>query len=92
MRPDRLNPLTMRHPNMVHICKVVGGLACLSMSNKVEFWDRDSPRRESIETGAVHGGVVSELFPNAQTPLTADVVSNDHVRNTIFEIWRESRC
>ena len=44
MRPDRLNPLAVCHPNMVHICEVVGGLAHFSMSNKVEFRDRDSPR------------------------------------------------
>ena len=44
MRPDCLNPLAVRHPNMVHIHEVVGGLARLSMSDKVEFRDCNSPR------------------------------------------------
>ena len=91
MRPDCLNPLAVRHPNMVHIHEVVGGLACLSMSDKVEFRDHDSPRRESIETGAIHGRVVSESLPNAQTPLAANIVSDNHMCNTVFKIWRESQ-
>ena len=57
MRPYGLNSFTVRHSNVLHIGKVVSGLATLAVSNEVKFWDRDMPGSDGFEAGALHGRV-----------------------------------